>query len=62
MLPRLPSDTSFHPDRAPPHYSLEVCLFLNEKLPNLWIERGGPARWPPRSSDLTSLGIFYGDT
>lgn len=31
---------------------------LDEKLPDSWIGRGGPTRWPARSPDLTPLDFF----
>lgn len=58
MLPSLPPDAIFQQDGAPPHYSLEVRQLLDEKLPDSWIGRGGPTRWPPRSPDLTPLDFF----
>jgi hypothetical protein len=40
--------------------SLPVCGALNEKFPNVWIGRGGPIHWPPRSPDLTPMDFFVG--
>lgn len=49
-------------DGAPAHWKKEVRQWLNEKLPNRWIGRGGPIRWPPRSPDLTLCDFWmWGD-
>jgi hypothetical protein len=48
----------FQQDGAPPHYSLRVREFLNEKFPERWIGRRGPLEWPPRSPDLTPLDFW----
>ena len=53
VLPQLMEDVHLHVrmdmqmqyDGAPPHYAL-------------WIGRGGPVAWPPRSPDLTSPDYF----
>ena len=34
--------------------------FLNANFPDMWIGRGGPLVWSPRSSNLTPLNIFWG--
>ncbi|GFT86646.1 hypothetical protein NPIL_642291 [Nephila pilipes] len=41
----------FEQDGAPVHWSLEVRKNLDEKFPGLWIGRGGPTVWPPRSPE-----------
>ncbi|GBO37822.1 hypothetical protein AVEN_70952-1 [Araneus ventricosus] len=33
--------------------------FLDTTFPNLWIRRGGPIAWPPRSPDDTPLDFFF---
>lgn len=48
----------FQLDGAPPHFSLIVRNFLNNRYANKWIGRGGPIAWPPRSPDLTSPDFF----
>ncbi len=56
LFPKLqnyPENMIFQQDGAPPHYSLEVREYLDRKLPNQWIGRGGPISWPSRSPDLT---------
>jgi len=32
--------------------------FLDATFPNRWIGRDGPAPWPPRSPDITTLDFF----
>ena len=49
----------FQQDGAPPHYR-QVRDFLNANFPDMWIGRGGPLAWPPRSPDLTRLDFFLG--
>ena len=53
-----PETMIFQQDGAPPHYSLEVREYLNRKLPNQWMGRGGPISWPARSPDLTPCDYF----
>ena len=43
----------FMQDGAPPHFSCFVTDVLNERFPDVWIGRGGPIPWPPRSPDLS---------
>lgn len=38
--------------------SVEPRAWLNEKLADRWIGRGGPISWAPRSPDLTPLDFF----
>lgn len=54
----LPASPIFQQDGAPPHWSLAVRSYLDTKLPQRWIGRGGPIAWPPRSPDLTPLDFF----
>lgn len=45
-------------DGAPPHFSREVRILLDQRYPQRWIGRGGPHHWPARSPDLTPLDFF----
>ena len=44
------------------HYTRVLRTFLNEQYPNRWVGRGVLIVWPPRSTDLNPLNIFYGGT
>ncbi len=47
LFPKLkgyPENMIFQQNAAPTHYSLEVREYLNRKLPEWWISRGGPFR------------------
>ncbi|CAF4946657.1 unnamed protein product [Pieris macdunnoughi] len=46
-------------DGCPAHYGTNVRAYLNATYPNKWIGRLGPILWPPRSSDLNPLDLFY---
>lgn len=46
-------DAILQQDGAPAHFSISVREFLTTQFP-LWIGRGGPLAWPPRSPDLTT--------
>ena len=48
----------YQQDGAPAHWSLAVRNLLNTHLPNRWIGRDGPIKWPPRSPDL-SVNDFW---
>ena len=50
----------FQQDRAPPHWGLIVCDFLNESFPNRWIGRNCPTPRPQRSPDITPLEFSCG--
>jgi len=54
----LREDFVFQQDGAPPHYSNRVRAYLDRKVPDRWIGRGGPISWPPRSPDLTPCDFF----
>lgn len=54
----LPGSPIFQQDGAPPHYAIIVRRYLDTKLPQRWIGRGGPISWPARSPDLTPLDFF----
>ena len=41
-------------DGAPHHYALCSKQVMIEIFNEMWIGRGGPVAWPPRSPDLTS--------
>ena len=58
QLEHLQPDVIFQQDGAPPHWSLNVRQFLDEKFPGRWVGRDGPIPWPPRSPDLTPLDFF----
>lgn len=49
----LRTDKTFWQEDASKHYSLK-----DEKLPNLWIGRGGPTTWKTRSLDMTLLDFL----
>jgi hypothetical protein len=51
-------DMIYEQDGAPPHFHNEMRSYLDERLRNCWIGRGGPMEWPPRSPDLTPMGLF----
>ena len=47
------------------HWHLAVRTFLNEHLPNRWIDHAGQndevfCKWPPRSPDLTVCDFSFG--
>lgn len=48
----------FQQDGAPPHFSLNVRNYLNDRFPGRWIGRRGAIEWPPRSPDLSPLDFF----
>jgi hypothetical protein len=43
---------------APKHLHNEVRSYLDERLRNHWIGRGGPMEWPQRSPNLTRMDFF----
>ena len=45
-------------DGTPPHFSCFVTDVSNERFPDVWMGRGGPIPWPPRSTDLSPLDFF----
>lgn len=53
---------TFQHDGAPAHCTKEVTDYLNAVLPDSWIGRNGPVKWPARSPDLAPNDFFYGDT
>lgn len=48
----------FQQDGAPPHYAVDVRMYVDEIFPNRWIGRRGPTEWPARSPDLNPLDYF----
>ena len=48
----------FQQDDAPAHFAKSIRSWLNNKLDNRWIGRGGSISWAPRSPDMTSLDFF----
>ena len=50
----------FQQDGAPLLCHRDVRSFLDEILPNRWIERRGLIEYPPRSPDLTPLDFLWG--
>lgn len=57
----LENEITFQQDGAPPHYTVQVRQFLNERFPGRWIGRRGAIEWPARSPDLNPLDFFSGD-
>lgn len=47
----------WHQDGAPPHNTMPVTNFLNNRF-NEWIGTHGTINWPPNSPDLTPLDNF----
>jgi len=43
---------------VPPHFNCFVTGVLNVRFPDVWIGRGGPIPWPPRSPDLSPIDFF----
>ena len=56
---RLNNKMIIQQDGAPPHFSIEVRTWLNEKFNGRWIGRDGPISWAPCSPDLTPLDFFF---
>ena len=48
----------FQQVRAPPHYSIEVCQWLDQQFPGQWTGRHDLVEWPPRSPDLISMNFY----
>ena len=61
VIDQLPPGSIFQQDTAPPHYHRQMRDFLNATFPDMWIGRGGPFAWPPRSPDFTPLDFVSGD-
>jgi hypothetical protein len=45
-------------DGAAGHFSLAVRDVLSNTYHDIWIGRGGPTAWPPRSQDLNPLDLY----
>lgn len=61
LFPKLrdyPEDMIFQQDGAPPHFAIEVRQYLDRKLPEHWMGRGGSISWPAYSPDLTPCDYF----
>lgn len=43
----------FEQDGAPSHYFNGAKAYLDRKLPDRWIDRGGPILWPRSFSNLS---------
>ncbi len=57
-LNEYPESVIFQQYGALSHYSRTARRYLDRKLCNQWIGRGGPISWPSRSSDLMPDGFF----
>ncbi|KDR21425.1 hypothetical protein L798_03463, partial [Zootermopsis nevadensis] len=42
----------------PPHSSVHVTEYLSDLFTDRWIGRGGPKKWPPRSSDFAPEDVL----
>ena len=60
VIDQLPPGSIFQQDGTLPHYHRQVRDILNANFRDMWIRRGGPLAWPPRSPDLTTLDFFWG--
>ena len=54
-------DLIFMQDRAPPHFAIIVCEWLNAQFPEKWMGRHGSYEWPARNPDLTPCDFFLWD-
>jgi hypothetical protein len=59
LLPQQPN-VIFQQDCAPPHWSMDVRVFLDRTFPLLWTGSDGSTRWSPRSPDVTPLDSLVG--
>jgi hypothetical protein len=48
----------FMHDGTPPHFSLGVKAFLNDRYPRRWIGRGGPTARLEKSSNLNPMDFY----
>lgn len=48
----------FNQDGNPPHFSILLGLYLDQKYPNRWIGRAGFILCPPLSPDLTNCNYL----
>lgn len=51
-------DIIFQQDGALSHYFATVWQYLDQNIPNRWIERAGSIPWLPTSSNFTSRDFF----
>ncbi|PAA54958.1 hypothetical protein BOX15_Mlig010860g1 [Macrostomum lignano] len=62
MLQRMPqfraSRLWFMQDGAPPHWASGMRDWLKNIFGKQCIDRGGPMRWPARSTDLTPCDFY----
>jgi hypothetical protein len=61
LIPQLQEDIQdliYQSDGAPPHFHNEVTSYLDERVRNRWIGRGGSMEWPQISPDLTPRDFF----
>jgi hypothetical protein len=56
--PIIRTELHFMQDGVPAHFSLVARRYLNRKLPDRRIGRGGPIAWSPRSPDLNQLNFY----
>ena len=49
----------FQHDGASAHYETSVRAWLDGKLEDRWMGRGGPIPWPARSPDLSPLDFWF---
>jgi len=52
------SNMIFQQDGASLHYEIPARQYLDNKLPNMWMGRGGPIPWPAQSPDLFPCDFF----
>jgi len=65
-MPQLEEDSQdfiFQQDGAPPHFHNDVRWYLNEHLPQRWIDHTDRdyealLKWPPTSPDMTPCDFF----
>ena len=51
-------NVSFQHDASAARFALQVLEHLSVTYSDRWIGRGWPVVWPPRSPDLTPVGLF----
>lgn len=61
LFPKIMKDFIFRQDGAPPHYSNKLKAYLDKKLPDRWIGRGGPILWLLHSRDFVAMFFLYWD-
>jgi hypothetical protein len=61
LMPQLQEDIPdliYQHGGVPPHFHNEVRSYVDERLRNRWIGRGGPTEWLPRSPDLKPMDFI----